>query len=180
MELISGLIGIGVGVFGTWLTYRNRISPQREILYSKQSEIYSRVLIKTSELYNFAIRYLNSSDTVRKQVQNQINEHFIDVVNETADIGGISPTGVYLAYTDLISLIAKATNPKNSDYGTVSQSDLVKASYQFYNSIRRSMGVDSLTEESMGLYRKPTDTREYLSHELYHPELNNPNIDEPS
>lgn len=173
MNLISALLGVIIGILGTWISYRNRVSPQREILYAKQSEIYTDVLRKAHGIYFFALRYLNASDDERKKVQDDILRDYLEFTVETAEIGGIAPTGVYLAYGDFSGLLGSVCNPNNPNYGKATQSDLVKSYYQLLNSIRRSMGVDSLTEESMSLYRKPTDTRDYLDLDFFHEELKN-------
>lgn len=173
MDLISALLGIIIGILGTWISYRNRVSPQRQILYSKQSEVYTNVLRKADEIYFFALRYINATVEDKKDVQEDFQRDYLEFTVETSHIGAIAPTGVYLAYGDFTGLLGSICNPNSPNSVKVTQEDLIKAYYQFLNSIRRSMGVDSLTEESMSLYRKPTDTRDYLDLEFFHEELKN-------
>lgn len=171
MEFISALLGLLIGIAGTWIAHRNRLSPQREILYSKQVDVYTNVLRQAQGVYSFALIYMKATKEDKAEVQGDILRDYMKFLENTAEIGSVAPTGVYVAYADFSTLLGGATNPHDPNYGKATQTDFIKAYYQLLNAMRRSMGIDSLTEESMGLFKKPSDTIEYLDMEPFHDEL---------
>lgn len=175
MDLLSAIGGLVVGIFGSWIAYKNRSSPQREILYNKQAEVYSNAIKEAHNVFSFSVSFINSTKEEQQDSQEQLLIDYVKFMENTAEVGGFGPTGVYVAYSDFLGVLSRVCNPHHEKHGEASQKDLEVTYYQFINSIRRSMGVDALTEESMGLYKKPSDTLDYLDVEPFHERFKNSN-----
>ncbi|MEX2411009.1 MAG: hypothetical protein WD607_06480 [Candidatus Paceibacterota bacterium] len=173
MEILIAIGGLILGAFGSWIAYKEVLSPQRQILYSKQNELYAEVAKSGNRIFKLAIQFINAPAEIKDKVQEQVLEEALQFGDNTSGVSVFAPTGVYLAHTDFSTALMELSNPNSPNYGKISQEELVKKYYQLMNSIRRTIGADTLTDETRKHFKKPKDSIDYLDLEVLNKKLFN-------
>jgi hypothetical protein len=168
MDWISGLIGLGglfVAALSLWLNYRDRSAMHRQIIYQKQIDAYSEIIISLIQFFNKALEFMPPSykyfgDEAGKLLETMVFEEFTQFKTAFAKNMMFISEDVAMKILNFYALwkyfISPTKNPDHpyKDHLTEPVSDLSSAFSEVVWEIRKAIGTGKLTKEILNIIEK--------------------------
>ena len=161
----GGLIVAGLSIY---LTYKSRISPYRELLYSKQVEGYAEVVYALTDFHTAAIAFITAQKGCRldDNTRVELRRYTIDK-NQTFHLK-LQKWAIFLTkeMSDTLSAFIKLFNgisappdvahqyQKEIVYATDPVALLMNAYTEVLEVARKSLGTEPLSQETLELFGK--------------------------
>ena len=159
---ISTLVASGLGLY---FTARARSAPLRELLYSKQLELITKIIYKQARFQVYAILLSSSNSEFKKRAREDSGSCVKEYSELTEKASAILPTDLWVEVKKLsdymAGLLIGFDKRGSLDEQSISRLEGMGAKVVLVS--RAILGVDQLTEESLKLFSAFKDLKQAVA-----------------
>ena len=161
---IAGILGtVVVGSIGLYFTARSRTSPNRQVLYTKQTELALMIFRASGSAINLIVLLLPDSEH-QDQARDDLSELVVEFTQMSYEAAILFPVELYVAFKRVSETITNVLLEYDEGRDITASLDALQAAdTRWALMARQSIGVDELSAESLQLHSKKNALERFSS-----------------